>query len=65
MYYQVKVGIKFEADNGNIKTKNEVLLIDADTCTEAEAKVYKDFEKTNLDWEVKSISQSPIVKVIE
>ena len=47
------------------KKVTESYLVDAMSVTEAEAKVIKDFEGYNFDFEVKGVSQSRIVKIIE
>jgi hypothetical protein len=40
-------------------------LVDAQSVTHAEAMVVKDFEGQGIDFEVKAVSNSKIVKVIE
>ena len=40
-------------------------LVDAQSVTHAEAMVAKDFEGQGIDFEVKAVSNSKIVKVIE
>jgi len=47
------------------KKVTETYLIDAMSVTEAEAKVVKDFEGYNFDFEVKGVNQSKIVKIID
>ena len=47
------------------KKVTETYLIDAMSVTEAEAKVVKDFEGYSFDFEVKGVSQSKIVKIID
>ena len=47
------------------KKVTESYLVDAMSVTEAEAKVVKDFEGYNFDFEVKGVNQSKIVKIID
>lgn len=47
------------------KKVTETYLVDAMGVTEAEAKVVKDFEGYNFDFEVKGVNVSRIVKIIE
>lgn len=64
-YYNAKVKVTTEDDRGKLKTRSELYLVDALSVTEAEAKVYKDFEGFTDDWEVVSVAQTKVVKVIE
>ena len=64
-YYNVKVAIAVENEKGQIKKRNELYLVEAESVTEAEAKVYKDFEDYSGDWEATAVAQTKIVKVIE
>lgn len=63
-YYTAKIKVSSEVDEGKIKTRNEVYLVEAESVTEAEAKMYKDFENYKDDWEVTSVVQTKIVKVV-
>jgi hypothetical protein len=47
------------------KKVTESYLVDAMSVTEAEAKVVKDFEGYTFDFEVKGVTQSKIVKIID
>lgn len=66
-YYAVKVQIRFEDDNGKIKKKNESYLVNAVSVTDAEVKTAKDFTKDSpsFEWEVISVSETKILKVLE
>jgi hypothetical protein len=64
-YYNVKVNVTTESDKGQIKQKSELYLVEAESVTEAEAKMYKDFEGYNDDWEVVSTVKTKIIKVVE
>ena len=47
------------------KKVTETYLVEALSVTEAEAKVVKDFQGYTMDFEVKSVSASKIIKIIE
>ena len=47
------------------KKVTESYLVDAMSVTEAEAKVVKDFEGYSFDFEVKGVTKSKIVKIID
>jgi hypothetical protein len=62
-YFQVKVQFRQEDERGKIKKVNVQYLVDAMSCTEAEARVVKWLGSMN-DYEVKSVSESQIAEVI-
>jgi hypothetical protein len=64
-YYTAKVRIEAESDNGKVKKNTETYLINAESVTHAEEKIYEEFNGTSLDFDVRSVSISPICKVIE
>ena len=70
-YYEVVVNIKTEAEGykGATKIKNvkETYLVDAMSCTEAEARVVKVFSESGFsqDYEVISVRGSKVIQVIE
>jgi hypothetical protein len=47
------------------KRITETYLVEALSVTEAEAKVIEDFKGYTMDFEVKSVSASKIIKIIE
>jgi hypothetical protein len=47
------------------KRVTETYLVEALSVTEAEAKVIEDFKGYTMDFEVKSVSASKIIKIIE
>ena len=63
-YYLVKVKVATDTPKG-VKWQTETYLANAATVTHAEALVNEDFQHSGIDFEVKSISSSPIMKVIE
>jgi len=70
-YFEVLVNIKTETEGfkGATKIKNvkETYLVDAMSCTEAEARVLKSFAKSGFsqDYEVIGVKGSKVVEVIE
>jgi hypothetical protein len=64
-YYLVKVEFETVSDNGKTKKIKSEYLVDAMTCTEAEAKTRKFLETTIFDYEVVSTTKSRIESVIQ
>ena len=67
-YYTAKVQLMDEVDTPKgvkIKKTTETYLVEAMSVTEAEAKVVEDFKGYTFDFEVKSVSASKIIKIIE
>ena len=65
-YFLVKV--EFETtneDSGKTKKIKSQYLVDAKTCTEAEARIVEYLKDTTLDYEIVSTAKSPIEDVIE
>ena len=63
-YYTAKVRIAVDSPKG-VKRVTEMYLVNAKSVTHAEAMVTKDFEGDGVDFEVKAVSNSKIIKVIE
>ena len=63
-YYSAKVSLAVDTAKG-VKRVTEMYLVDAQSVTHAEAMVVKDFEGQGIDFEVKAVSNSKIVKVID
>ena len=63
-YYTAKVQLEDDS-SGKVKKVTEMYLVEAMSVTEAEAKVVKDFGTTAFDYEVKVVSASKIIKIIE
>ena len=63
-YYTAKVRIAVDSPKG-VKRVTEMYLVNANSVTHAEAMVTKDFEGSGVDFEVKAVSNSKIIKVIE
>ena len=64
-YYITTVKVQDENDRGRITSTNEVYCVEAESCTEAEAKVVKEFEGQNIEYQVKSVKESKILKILE
>lgn len=67
-YYTAKIQLTDEVDTPKgvkIKKVTETYLVEAMSVTEAEAKVVKDFTGYNFDFEVKSVTASKIIKILE
>lgn len=67
-YYTAKVQLTDEVDTPKgpkIKKISETYLVEAMSVTEAEAKVIEDFKGYTFDFEVKSVTASKIIKILE
>ena len=64
-YYAVTVAVEVEDAKGKIKKQKEQYLVDALSCTEAEAKLVKKFVKdaVQLEYEVIKVSETNIIEV--
>jgi tRNA A37 N6-isopentenylltransferase MiaA len=63
-YWQVTVQLEHENDRGRTQRVREIYLTEAESATEAEAKIYKEFEGES-NFTVVGVNQSKILKVIE
>ena len=63
-YWQVTVQLQHESDKGKIQRVNEQYIVDAVSATEAETKIYKEFEGES-NFEVTKVAQTKIIKIIE
>ena len=64
-YYIATVKVQDENERGRITNSNETYCVEAESVTEAEAKVVKEFENYQLDYHVKSVKESKIIKILE
>jgi hypothetical protein len=64
-YYSVTVAVEVEDAKGKIKKNKEQYLVDALSCTEAEAKLVKKFtdDAVRLEYEVVKVSETKIIEV--
>ncbi len=56
-YWQVTVQLQHESDKGKVQRINEQYIVNAVSATEAEAKIYKDFEGES-NFEVIRVAQN-------
>ena len=66
-YYTAKVQLTTLTDTANgtkEKKATEMYLVEALSVTEAEAKVVRDFKGVTIDFEVKAVTNSKIIKII-
>jgi hypothetical protein len=64
-FFQVKVQFTFEDDKGKIKKSNVLYLVDAQSVTEAEARMVQHLNDAGEQaFEVKAAAESPIIEVI-
>jgi len=63
-YWTVTVQLEHENDRGRIQRVKEQYLVNAISATDAEAKIYTDFEGES-NFSVVGVVQSKIIKVIE
>lgn len=63
-FYQVKVHVIFEDDNGKQKKNTEYYLVEAVSVTDAEVITNEEFRNTNVEFEVKSVNETRIVNVL-
>ena len=67
-YFEVTVEVEVATlKNGNPKLKKEIYLVDAQSVTEAEARVIKDFEDAQfqISYKVSGAKESRVIRVIE
>ena len=63
MYWQVDVKMEFENDRGRVQKVIEKYLVSAFSATDAEAKIYKEFEGDS-NFSVEKVVKSKILKVL-
>jgi hypothetical protein len=64
-FFQVKVQFTFEDDKGKVKKSNVLYLVDAQSVTEAEARMVKYLtDNGEQTFEVKAAAESPIIEVV-
>jgi len=67
-YFEVTVEIVVATlKNGKDKKAKEIYLVDAQSVTEAESRVVKDFSESGvqLDYKVSGVKESRVIRVIE
>ena len=64
-YYISTVKVQDENERGRITSTNEVYCVEAESVTEAEAKVVKEFEGAGVEYQVKEVKESKIIKILD
>ena len=64
-YFIATVKVQDENERGRVTNTNEVYCVEAETVTEAETKVVKEFEGYSMEYYVKSVKESKIIKILE
>ena len=63
-YYVAKVKVVISDDNGKQKKTVEQYLVNAVSVTDAESKIHEEFKNDSLEFEVTSVVETKIIKVI-
>ena len=63
-FYQVKVHVVFEDDNGKQKKNAEYYLVEAVSVTDAEVITNEEFKNSSVEFEVKSVNETKYVEVL-
>jgi len=64
-YWLAKVKVDQETSRGTIKKITEQFVVDAVNATDAEVKITKEYESYPMDWEIDTLKQMRIIKIIE
>ena len=64
-YFIATVKVQDQNERGRVTSNNEVYCVEVETVTEAEAKVVKEFEGYQMEYHVKSVKESKIIKILE
>ena len=64
-YFIATVKVQDQNERGRVTSNNEVYCVEAETVTEAEAKVVKEFKNQGVEYHVKSVKESKILKILE
>ena len=64
-YYIAVVKVQDENERGRVSNTNEMYCVEAESVTDAEAKVVKEFTGYQMDYHVKSVKESKIIKILE
>lgn len=63
-FYITKVQFEFTGENGKVKKKNRIYVVDAVSVTDAEVKINEYLVNATEPFEVKTISESKIEDII-
>lgn len=64
MFYIAKVKVKTETDEGKIRKTTETYLVEDVAISGVEAQITKEFEGSVNDWELVSVAETKILKVL-
>jgi len=64
-YWLAKVKVDQETARGTIKKITEQFVVDAVNATDAEVKITKEYESYPMEWEIDTLKQMRIIKIIE
>ena len=64
MFYTAKVKVKQEDDKGKMKKSTEPYIVEAESVTEVEAIVAKEYFGVNFEYELTSVSETKVIKVL-
>ena len=64
-YYIAKVKVVMTDDKGRQKNISEQYCVNAVSVTDAETKVHEEFKNDGLEFEVTSVNETRIIKVID
>jgi Zn-dependent metalloprotease len=64
-YYVAKVKVVVSDTNGKQKKNVEQYLVNGVSVTDVEAKIHEEFKGSVVDFEVSSVSETKIIKVVE
>jgi hypothetical protein len=65
MYWLAKVKVDQETSRGTVKKTTEQFIVEAVNATDAEVKLTKEYESYPMEWEIDTLKQMKIVKIIE
>lgn len=65
MFYKAKVKEITQDDNGKLKKTSVEYLVDAVSVTDVEVQITQEYKNVAFDWELSSVSETKVVKVLE
>jgi hypothetical protein len=65
MFYKAKVKEITQDDNGKLKKTSVEYLVDAVSVTDVEVQITQEYKNVTFDWELSSVSETKVVKVLE
>jgi hypothetical protein len=65
MFYKAKVKEITQDDNGKLKKTSVEYLVDAVSVTDVEVQITQEYKNITFDWELSSVSETKVVKVLE